>query len=116
MNVMPGGYSAEYSNRFGGVLEVVTKSGYTTKNRGYITLGVGTAQRHNVGLEFGGHTERAAYYLNLSGFTSDRLLSPRSPRSIHNTGRGLRTFGQLDFRANASNFVKLVMIGDGVNA
>jgi outer membrane receptor protein involved in Fe transport len=116
MNVMTGGYSAEYGNRFGGILDVVTKSGFTTKNRGSITLGVGTAQRHNVGLEFGGHTERAAYYLNLSGFTSDRFLSPPSPRSIHNTGRGLRTFGQLDFRANASNFVKLVMIGDGVNA
>ena len=63
----------------------------------------------------GGTRERAAYYLNLSGFTSDRFLSPPSPRSIHNTGRGLRSFGQLDFRANDSNYVKLVMIGDGVN-
>ena len=115
MNVMTGGFSAEYGNRFGGILDVVTKSGFTTKNRGSVTLGVGTAQRHNVGLEFGGHTERAAYYLNLSGFTSDRFLSPPSPRSIHNTGRGLRSFGQLDFRANDSNYVKLVMIGDGVN-
>jgi outer membrane receptor protein involved in Fe transport len=51
----------------------------------------------------------------VNGFTSDRFLSPPSPRSIHNTGRGLRSFGQLDFRANDSNYVKLVMIGDGVN-
>jgi outer membrane receptor protein involved in Fe transport len=115
MNVMTGGYSAEYGNRFGGILDVVTKSGFTTKNRGSITFGVGTAQRHNLGLEFGGHTERAAHYLNLSAFTSDRFLSPPSPRSIHNTGRGLRSFGQLDFRANSSNYVKLVMIGDGMN-
>ena len=115
MNVMTGGFSAEYGNRFGGILDVVTKSGFTTKNRGSVTLGIGTAQRHNVGLEFGGHKERAAYYLNLSGFTSDRFLSPPSPRSIHNTGRGLRSFGQLDFRANDNNYVKLVMIGDGVN-
>ncbi len=115
MNVMTGGYSAEYGNRFGGILDVVTKSGFATKNRGSVTLGAGTAQRHNVGLEFGGHTERTGYYLNLNGFTSDRFLSPPSPRSIHNTGRGLRSFGQLDFRANDSNYVKLVMIGDGVN-
>jgi outer membrane receptor protein involved in Fe transport len=115
MNVMSGGYSAEYGNRFGGILDVVTKSGFTTKNRGSVTFGVGTAQRHNVGLEFGGNRGRTGYYVNLSGFTSDRFLSPPSPRSIHNTGRGLRSFGQLDLRANDRNYVKLVMIGDGVN-
>jgi outer membrane receptor protein involved in Fe transport len=115
MNVMTGGYSAEYGNRFGGILDVVTKSGFTTRNRGSITLGLGSAQRHNVGVELGGHTTRAAYYVNLSGFMSDRYLSPPSPRSIHNTGRGLRGFGQFDFRAGNDNFVKLVMMGDGVN-
>ena len=115
MNVMTGGYSAEYGNRFGGILDVVTKSGFTVKNRGSLTLGTGSAQRHNVGLEFGGHTGRTGYYVNLGGFMSDRFLSPPSPRSIHNTGRGLRSFGQLDFRANDSDYFKVVMIGDGVN-
>ena len=115
MNVMTGGYAAEYGNRFGGILDVVTKSGFTAKNRGSVTLGTGSAQRHNVGLEFGGHTDRTGYYVNLGGFMSDRFLSPPSPRSIHNTGRGLRSFGQLDFRANDSDYFKVVMIGDGVN-
>ena len=115
MNVMTGGYSAEYGNRFGGILDVVTKSGFTVKNRGSVTLGTGSAERHNVGFEFGGHTGRTGYYVNLSGFTSDRFLSPPSPRSIHNTGRGLRSFGQLDFRASDSDYLKVVMIGDGVN-
>jgi outer membrane receptor protein involved in Fe transport len=115
MNVMTGGYSAEYGNRFGGILDVVTKSGFTIGNRGSVSLGAGTAERHNVGLEFGGHAERTAYYLNLTGFTSDRFLSPPSPRAIHDTGRGLRGFGQLDFRLNDANDIKLVMMGDGVN-
>lgn len=115
MNVMTGGYSAEYGNRFGGILDVVTKSGFTVKNRGSLTLGTGSAERHNAGLEVGGYTGRTGYYLNLSGFTSDRFLSPPSPRSIHNTGRGLRSFGQLDFRASESDYFKVVMIGDGVN-
>ena len=115
MNVMTGGYSAEYGNRFGGILDVVTKSGFTVKNRGSLTIGTGSAQRHNAGFEFGGHTGRTGYYANLGGFTSDRFLSPPSPRSIHNTGRGLRSFGQLDFRASDSDYLKVVMIGDGVN-
>jgi outer membrane receptor for ferrienterochelin and colicins len=115
MNVMTGGYAAEYGNRFGGILDVVTKSGFTLGNRGSVSVGAGTAQRHNVGLEFGGHAERTAYYLNLTGFTSDRFLSPPSPRAIHDSGRGLRGFGQLDFRLNDANDIKLVVMGDGVN-
>jgi outer membrane receptor for ferrienterochelin and colicins len=115
INVMTGGFSAEYGNRFGGILDVVTKSGFTMKNRGALTLGTGTAQRHNVGLEVGGARERAAYYVNLGGFMSDRFLSPPSPRSIHNTGRGVRGFGRFDFRGNDRHHVNLVVTGDGVN-
>ncbi|MBI3934764.1 MAG: TonB-dependent receptor [Acidobacteria bacterium] len=115
MNVMTGGFSAEYGNRFGGVLDVVTKSGFTMNNNGSITLGLGTALRHNAGIEFGGHTERAAYYLNVGGFESARFLSPPDPRSIHNTGRGVRSFAQFDFAVNTRNFLKLVLMGDGTN-
>ena len=115
MNVMTGGFSAEYGNRFGGVLDVVTKSGFTMDNHGSITLGLGTALRHNVGIEYGGHSERAAYYLNIGGFESARFLSPPDPRSIHNTGRGARSFAQFDFAVNTNNFLKLVLMGDGTN-
>jgi outer membrane receptor protein involved in Fe transport len=115
MNVMTGGFSAEYGNRFGGVLDVVTKSGFTMDNNGSLTLGAGTALRHNAGIEFGGHTERAAYYLNFAGFESARFLSPPEARSIHNTGRGSRGFAQFEFAVNPSNFLKLVLMGDGAN-
>ena len=115
MNVMTGGFSAEYGNRFGGVLDIVTKSGFTMNNNGSITLGLGTALRHNAGIEFGGHTGRAAYYVNVAGFESGRFLSPPDPRSIHNTGRGARSFLQLDFNANTRNFLKLIVMGDGTN-
>jgi hypothetical protein len=52
MNIMTGGFSAEYGNRFGGVLDVVTKSGFTMDNHGSVTLGLGTALRHNASFEF----------------------------------------------------------------
>ena len=115
INVMTGGFSAEYGNRFGGILDVVTKSGLSMRNRGSLTVGAGTAQRHNVGLELGGRQERAGYYINLAGFMSDRFLSPPSPRSIHNAGRGLRSFGRLDFRPTERDHINLVVTGDGVN-
>jgi hypothetical protein len=115
MNVMTGGYPAEYGNRFGGILDVVTKSGFTMRRRGSISLGAGTAGRHNAGFEVGGSTERVGYYLNLNGFMSERFLSPPSPRSIHNDGHGVRSFGQLDVRAGDSDHLTLVLIGDGAD-
>ena len=115
INVMTGGFSAEYGNRFGGVLDVVTKSGFTMQNRGALTFGTGTSGRHNAGAEFGGASQRTAYYLSIGGFASDRFLSPPSPRSIHNTGRGLRSFGRLDFTAGDGHRLGLLVTGDGVN-
>jgi outer membrane receptor protein involved in Fe transport len=115
LNVMTGGFSAEYGNRFGGVLDVVTKSGLSMRDRGSLTIGTGTAQRHNVGFEFGGRKERAAYYVQLGGFMSDRFLSPPSPRSIHNSGHGVRSFGRLDFRGTDRDHINLVVTADGVN-
>ncbi|MBI4459274.1 MAG: TonB-dependent receptor [Acidobacteria bacterium] len=115
VNIMTGGFSAEYGNRFGGVLDVVTKSGFTMDNSGSATLGVGTALRHNLGFEYGGHTERAAYYVNLGGFESARFLSPPEPNAMHDSGRGARSFVQLDFNVNPSNFLKLILMGDGTN-
>jgi outer membrane receptor protein involved in Fe transport len=115
INVMTGGFPAEYGNRFGGVLDVVTKSGLTMRNSGSVAAGAGTAGRHNLAGELGGQRGRAGYYLNLSGFRSDRLLSPPSPRSIHNSGTGLRTFGRLDVRAGDRHHVSLVATGDGVD-
>jgi outer membrane receptor protein involved in Fe transport len=115
INVMTGGFSAEYGSRFGGILDVATKSGFTMRNRGSVTLGTGTAHRHNAGFELGAQNGRGAYYLNLGGFTSDRFLSPPSPRSIHNTGFGVRSFARLDVRATDRDHLNLVITGDGVN-
>ncbi len=115
INVMTGGFPAEYGNRFGGVLDVVTKSGVTMDNHCSVTMGLGTALRHNAAVEFGGRRQRAAYYVNVAGFESARFLSPPDPRSIHDAGRGARSFVQLDFTANSKNYLKLVAMADGAN-
>src|SRR5438552_12145367 len=115
VNVMTGGFPAEYGNRFGGVVDIVTKSGLNMNNEGSLTLGAGTALRHNAAIEYGGHTEKAGYYLYSSAFESARFLSPNDPRSIHDTRRGTHHFLQLDFTVNPTNSVKVVLMGNGTN-
>src|SRR5213594_1276900 len=115
VNVLTGNFPAEYGNRFGGVLDIATKSGSSMKNEGSLTVGAGTALRNNAAIEFGGHTENVGYYFYSAGFESARFLSPNDPRSIHDTGRGGRSFLQLDFSLNPANSVKAVLMGDGTN-
>ena len=115
VNVLTGNFPAEYGNRFGGVLDIVTKSGLSMNNEGALTLGAGNALRNNAAVEFGGHTRNAGYYFYSSGFESGRFLSPNDPRSIHDTGRGAHSFLQFDFNVNPANTVKVVLMGDGTN-
>ena len=114
-SIMTGGFPAEYGNRFGGVVDVVTKSGLSRDSGGSVTVGVGTALRHNAAVEYGGHTRRFGYYLYSAGFESARFLSPNDPRSIHDTGRGTHNFLQFDYSLNTHDLLKLVVMGDGAN-
>src|SRR2546427_5265682 len=115
VNVMTGGFPAEYGNRFGGVLDIVTKSGFSMNSQGSLTLGAGNALRNNAAIDFGGHSERAAYFLYSSGFESGRFISPNDPRSIHDTGRGSHHFLQFDFNVRPDDSLKIVLMGDGTN-
>src|SRR5438876_771297 len=115
VNVMTGGFPAEYGNRFGGVLDIVTKSGFSMNNEGALTLGGGNALRNNAAIEYGGHTDRFAYFLFSSGLESARFISPNDPRSIHDSGRGSRNFLQFDFNADRRNSLRLMLMGDGTN-
>jgi hypothetical protein len=114
-NVMTGAFSAEYGNRFGGVVDIVTKSGFSMQNDGSLTVNAGGAGRRNVAGDFGAHSGRLAYYLFGAAFQSDRFLSPPDPVSVHNRGRGARGFVQLDGDLGRAGSLRLTLMGDGTN-
>ena len=114
-NIMTGGFPAEYGNRFGGVVDVITKSGLTMRNDGSVTLNAGQAARRSVLGEFGGHRGRFGYYAFGSMFESDRFLSPPDPEAIHDSARGGHGFVQLDGNLGRAGSLKAVFIGDGAN-
>jgi len=114
-NVMTGGFSAEYGNRFGGVVDVVTKSGLRMQNSGSASFSGGEARRRSVSGEFGGHRERFGYYLFGSGFETDRFLSPPDPQAIHDSARGGHLFSRFDRDLGGAGALRVVALGDGTN-
>jgi TonB dependent receptor/Carboxypeptidase regulatory-like domain len=115
VNIITGGFPAEFGNRFGGILDVVTRSGFDGNGHGSLVVGAGDALRNNAAVDYGGHTEKFGYFLYAQAFESQRYLNTAEPRALHDFGKGSRSFAQLDYRPDPNNFFKLVLTGGGTN-
>ena len=114
-NVMTGGFPAEYGNRFGGVVDIVTKSGLRMDHSGGATFSGGDAGRRRASGEFGGHRSRVGYYAFGSVFESDRFLSPPDPEAIHDHASGGHGFVQLDANLGQAGALRATVMGDGMS-
>lgn len=115
VNIITGGFPAEFGNRFGGILDIVTRTGFDANNHGSVTIGAGNYLRDNASVDFGGHSERLGYFFYAQAFQSDRFLNTPEPRRLHDRGRGSRSFAQLDYRADTNDFFKLALTANGTN-
>ena len=115
LNVFTGGFPAEFGNRFGGILDIVTRSGFDANNHGSVTLGAGTFLRDNLSFDYGGHTKKFGYFFYGQGFQSDRFLNTPQPERFHDFGKGTRAFAQFDYRYDADDTFRLLLTGDGTN-
>jgi hypothetical protein len=115
VNVVAGGFPAEFGNRFGGVLDIVTRSGFDASGHGSATIGASTFLRNNVSFDYGSHTRRFGYFFYGQGFESGRFLNTPEPNLLHDKGYGARSFAQLDYRPGARDSFRAVLTGDGTN-
>jgi outer membrane receptor protein involved in Fe transport len=115
VNIITGGFPAEFGNRFGGILDIVTRTGFDANNHGSLSVGAGDYLRDNASVDFGGHTERLGYFFYAQAFQSDRFLNTPERQRFHDRGRGSRSFAQLDYRPGSNDFFKLALTGDGTN-
>jgi len=114
INLLSGSFAAEYGNRFGGIVDMTTRSGFDVKDHGSIRAAVGTFDTRDAFAEYGGTRGKLGYYASVSGFTSGWYLTPPEPRQLHDFGFGLRGSGQLDYRL-ANDSLSLFVTGGGTN-
>lgn len=115
-NVMTGGFPAEYGNRFGGVVDVVTKSGLRMEGRGAATLSFGNEGRRRGAVDAGGRRGAFGYFVFGAAFETDRFLSPPDPRAIHDSARGGNVFARLDRVSDRLGSFNVLLMGDANNA
>ena len=115
VNIITGGFPAEFGNRFGGILDIVTRSGFDANNHGSVTGGLGNYLRDNASFNYGGHDNAFGYFLFGQAFQSDRFLNTAEPVRFHDRGKGSRSFVQLDYRPGANDSFRLAVTADGTN-
>ncbi len=114
VNVITGGMAAEFGNRLGGVLDIVTKSGRNFHG-GSATLGGGTILARNAAFEYGMGRRKWDFYAFTSGFSDGRYLNPAQQREIHDLGYGSRSFLKLGYNPDDNDRLSLSVSASGAN-
>ncbi len=88
VNMISGSFPAEYGNRFGGIVDMTTRSGQDLAGHGSVELGGGTFNTNNGFAEYGFTRGRFGFYASAGAFTSDWFLNPPEPQPLHDFGFG----------------------------
>ena len=114
VNIITGGMAAEFGNRLGGVLDIVTKSGRSFHG-GSVTLGGGTILARDAGVEYGVGGRKWDLYFGASAFSDGRFLNPPQPAEIHDLGYGANNFLKLGHNPTDRDRLTLVVSTAGTN-
>lgn len=115
-NVMTGAFPAEYGNRFGGVVDVATRSGLRMHERGSAAFSIGGEGRRRVAADLGGRRDSFGYFLSATALASKRFISPPDAEAIHDAGGSGHAFGRLDWGSTRIGALNVVIMGDASDA
>ena len=115
VDLMTGGFTPEYGNRFGGVLDITTRSGADLGGHGDLNFRGATLDNYDLNADYGGQYGKLGYYFFVDGFTSGRFLEPPEPVELYDFGKGTRATAQFDWHAGNKDSFKLLLMGGGDN-
>src|SRR5438445_5376244 len=103
-----GSYSADYGDRTYGVFNVAPRTGFERNNEVELVLSAGNFYQTDDQLNFGGHTNRFAYYGSLNGNRTNLGLQTPTSAVIHDAANGFGGFTSLIFNLDPQNQLRLI--------
>jgi len=108
LEVQRGSYSADYGDRTYGIFDVVPRTGFERNNEAELTLSAGDFYQTDDQLNFGGHSNRFAYYASLNGNRTNLGLEPPTAAVIHDAANGFGGFTSLIYNATPRDQLRFV--------
>jgi outer membrane receptor protein involved in Fe transport len=108
LEVQRGSYSADYGDRTYGVFNVAPRSGFERNNEAELILTAGNFYQTDDQLNFGGHSNRFAYYASLNGNRTNLGLETPTSAVIHDQANGYGGFTSMTYNVDAQNQLRLV--------
>ena len=108
MEAQRGSYSADYGDRTYGIFNVAPRTGFERNNEAELVLSAGNYYQTDDQLNFGGHTNRFAYYASVSGNRSNLGLQTPTTAVIHDAANGIGGFTSLIYNADSQDQFRLV--------
>ena len=103
-----GSYSADYGDRTYGVFNAAPRTGFERNNEAELILSAGNFYQSDDQLNFGGHTNRFAYYASVNGNRTNLGLQTPTSAVIHDAANGFGGFTSLIYNLDSSDQLRLV--------
>jgi outer membrane receptor protein involved in Fe transport len=108
LELQRGSYSADYGDRTYGIFNVAPRTGFERNNEAELIISAGNLYQTDDQLNFGGHTNRFAYYASLNGNRTNLGLEPPTAAVIHDAANGFGGFTSLIYNAGPQDQLRLV--------
>jgi outer membrane receptor protein involved in Fe transport len=108
LEVQRGSYAADFGDRTYGVFNVAPRTGFERNNEAEFVATGGNFYQTDDQLNFGGHTNRFAYYASVNGNRSDLGLQTPTSAVIHDAENGVGGFTSLMYNVDANDQLRLV--------
>ncbi|MFY9552897.1 MAG: TonB-dependent receptor [Thermoanaerobaculia bacterium] len=100
LEVVYGNVPAEYGEKIGAVINMVTKSGLNGgAPKGEVSGGYARFDTYEASASVGGGTDRFGYFVSMAGAGSNYFTDPVNFDNLHNNGNTQRAFVRLDARS-----------------
>src|SRR5271154_2977098 len=103
-----GSYSADFGDRTYGVFNIAPRTGFERNNEAELVASFGNFYQSNDQLNFGGHTNRFAYYGSVNANRTDLGLQTPTAAVIHDAANGFGGFTSLIYNATSQDQLRFV--------
>ena len=108
LEVQRGSYDADYGDRTYGIFNIVPRTGFERDNEAELVTSFGNWYGTNDQINFGGHTDRFAYYASLNANRSNYGLQAPIGQVFHDAENGYGGFASFILNPDSKNQFRLV--------